>query len=109
MKQPGVVFILFGAQEILWRGWKEPRDRKRLAARLGVYAAGAAIPYLLTCAVLYRTGIFARFWFWTVSYASQYGTSTGLALGLQYLAKIAPQLFLGAPVVWCFAAVGISR
>src|SRR5207245_5679904 len=55
----------------------------------------------------YRAGIFGKFWFWTVSYASQYGTSTGLALGLQYLAKMVPQLFFGAPVVWCFAAIGI--
>jgi Dolichyl-phosphate-mannose-protein mannosyltransferase len=107
MKQQGVVFIVFGAQEILWRGWKEPGDRKRLGARLGVYGAGAAIPYLLTCAALYKAGIFGRFWFWTVSYASQYGTSTGLAQGLQYLVKIVPQLFFGAPVVWCFAAIGI--
>ena len=107
MKQPGVVFVWFGAQEILWRAWKEAAERKRLAARLSAYGAGAAIPYLLTCAVLYKAGVFGRFWFWTVSYASQYATSTGVAQGLKYLSKIAPQLFFGAPVVWCFAAIGI--
>jgi len=107
MKQPGMVFILFGAQEILCNGWKERTDRKRLGARLCAYLAAAALPYLLTCAALYRAGVFRRFWFWTVSYASQYGTSTELLQGWEYLKEVAPQLFFAAPVVWCFAASGI--
>ena len=107
MKQPGVIFILFGAQEIASSGWKDPEERKKLRARLGVYGAGAAIPYLLTCAVLYRAGVFAKFWFWTVSYARQYATSTDVMQGLKYLREIVPDLFFGAPVVWCFAAAGL--
>jgi len=107
MKQPGVVFVIFGAQEIVWRGWKESSRSKKLAARLCAYGAGAAIPYLVTSAALYRVGVFGKFWFWTVSYASQYGTSTGLAQGLKYLLAMVPLLFYGAPVVWCFAAIGL--
>lgn len=107
MKQPGAVFILFGAQEVALSGWKDPEDRKKLAARLSVYGAGAAIPYLVTCVALYRAGVFGKFWFWTVAYASQYGTSTGIVQGLKYLVEIVPQLFFGAPVVWCFAAIGM--
>lgn len=107
MKQPGAVFILFGVQEVALRGWKNPEERKKLAARLGVYGAGAAIPYVLTCVALYRAGEFGKFWFWTVSYASQYSTSTGIAQGLKNLAEIVPQLFLAAPLVWCFAAIGL--
>jgi len=78
-----------------------------LPARLGVYGAGAVLPYLLTCAVLYRAGVFAKFWFWTVSYAQQYATSTDVVQGLKYLREIAPDLFFGAPVVWCFAVIGL--
>jgi len=107
MKQPGVIFILLGAQEIAWSGWKDPEERKKLRARLGVYGAGAAIPYLLTCAALYRAGVFAKFWFWTVSYARQYATSTEVMQGWKYLREIVPALFFGAPVVWCFAAIGL--
>jgi len=101
MKQPGAVFIIFGVQEIAWNGWKEPEERKRLGARLLAYGVGVAIPYLVTCAVLWRAGVFGRFWFWTVSYASQYATTTGVAEGLLYLWKALPQLFFAAPVVWC--------
>jgi 4-amino-4-deoxy-L-arabinose transferase-like glycosyltransferase len=107
MKQPGAVFILFGLQEIAWSGWKDREEGKKLAARVGVYGAGAALPYLLTCAALYRAGVFAKFWFWTVSYARQYATSTDFMQGLKYLREIVPDLFFGAPVVWCFAVIGL--
>jgi 4-amino-4-deoxy-L-arabinose transferase-like glycosyltransferase len=107
MKQPGAIFILFGAQELVCSGWRDREERKKLPARLGVYGAGAVIPYLLTCAVLYRAGVFAKFWFWTVSYARQYATSTDVMQGLKYLREVVPDLFFGAPVVWCFAVIGL--
>jgi hypothetical protein len=72
-----------------------------------LYKTAAAIPYLLTCAALYRAGVFEKFWFWTVSYARQYATSTDVPQGLKYLREVAPDLFFGAPVVWCFAAVAV--
>ena len=107
MKQPGIVFVLCGAQEMVWRGLKQSSRRWKLAMRLSVYAMGAAIPYLITCAALYRAAAFDKFWFWTVSYAGQYATSTDLTQGLKYLREVIPDLFFGAPVVWCFAAIGL--
>jgi hypothetical protein len=108
MKQPGFVFIIFGAQAVVWRAWKQHLRSKKLAVRLGVFVSAAALPYLATCAALYGVGVFKTFWFWTVSYASQYGTSTGFIQGWKYLRAIAPQLFFGAPVVWCFALMGLA-
>jgi 4-amino-4-deoxy-L-arabinose transferase-like glycosyltransferase len=107
MKQPGIVFVIFGAQEVVWRGLKQSSRRRKLAMRLFLYSMGAAIPYLLTCIALYRAGVLGRFWFWTVSYAGQYATSTDLKQGLKYLGEIVPEVFFGAPVVWCFAAIGL--
>jgi len=107
MKQPGAVFILFGAQEIAWNAWQETAERKKLPVRLFTYGAGAAIPYLLTCAWLYRSGVFDRFWFWTFSYARQYAATTGIREGFGFFKDIVPQLFLAAPLVWLFAAAGL--
>jgi hypothetical protein len=107
MKQPGIAFVILGAQEVAWRGLKQSSRRRKLAMRLSIYAMGAAIPYLLTCAALYRAGVFEKFWFWTVSYARQYATSTDVPQGLKYLREVAPDLFFGAPVVWVFAAIGL--
>jgi Dolichyl-phosphate-mannose-protein mannosyltransferase len=109
MKQPGMVFVIFGAQQVAWSNWKEWSREKKVATRLLVYGLGAALPYLLTCAVLYRAGVFGKFWFWTVTYASQYATRTGLAEGMVYLGTSVPQLFFAAPVVWCFAAVALGK
>ena len=107
MKQPGAVFILFGVQEIACRGWKDREEGGKLPARIAVYGAGAALPYLLTCAALYRAGVFGKFWFWTVAYARQYATSTDFMQGLKYLREIVPDLFFAAPVVWCLALIGL--
>jgi hypothetical protein len=69
MKQPGAAFIAFGGVYLLV---KRPRI-------LPVYLAGAALPFGLTCLLLWRAGVFEKFWFWTVSYAKQYGSITSLS------------------------------
>jgi hypothetical protein len=107
MKQPGIVFIIFGAQEIVLQGWKQASGLKKVASRLGAYSAGVAIPYLVTCAVLYRARVFGKFWFWTVSYAREYGTSLGPAAGLKNLVLFGADRLSGGPMVWCFALIGI--
>lgn len=107
MKQPGIVFVILGAQEVVWWGEEHGSRKQKLAARLGAYAAGAVAPYLAICAMLWAQGVFGRFWFWTVSYASQYETATGLVVGVKRLLDVAPRIFLAAPVVWIFAAVGM--
>ena len=108
MKQPGVVFIIFGAQEIFLQGLKQKAEGKKIAARFGAYSAGVLIPYLLTCAVLYRAGVFGKFWFWTVAYAREYGTSLGPLAGLKNLALFGGDRLSGGPVVWIFALLGIA-
>lgn len=107
MKQPGAVFIAFGLQEILWRAWREEPEKKRIVVQICAYGGGAALPYLLTCAWLWRTGVFGKFWFWTVSYASQYAAATGVREGAQNFAKMVPQLFWASPLVWVLAALGV--
>lgn len=107
MKQPGAVFVAFGAQEILRSAWREKTEKSKIVARLAAYGAGAAIPYALTCAWLYRAGVFSKFWFWTVSYASQYAVSTGAREGWKNFTDMVPQLFWASPLIWVLAAAGV--
>jgi hypothetical protein len=109
MKQPGIVFVIFGAQEVVRTGWRQSSRRRKVVTRLLVYGLGAALPYLLTCAAFYRAGVFGKFWFWTVTYASQYASRTGAIEGIVHLARIAPQVLFAGAVVWCFAAVALGR
>lgn len=107
MKQPGAVFIAFGFQQILFEAWQCSEKRKTLLAHLLSYGAGAALPYAATCLWLYRAGVFGKFWFWTVSYASQYAGSTGAGQGFRNFQLTFPDLLLTAPLIWILAIAGL--
>jgi 4-amino-4-deoxy-L-arabinose transferase-like glycosyltransferase len=78
MKQPGILFAIFAALYWLWREWRRPFPWRELALRGGTLFAGVALPFGLTCLILLRAGVFRSFWFWTWSYAREYGSHTSL-------------------------------
>ncbi len=96
MKQPGASFIAFGALYLIV---KRPRV-------LAVYLAGAALPFGLTCLVLWRAGVFGKFWFWTVSYGEQYGSIVSPATGLLLLVGTLPKVIGPSFLLWALAGVG---
>lgn len=104
MKQQGILFGVFGALYITVWSWREGRT---LATRLGTFLAAAAAPYLLTCLVLWRAGVFDKFWFWTFTYAREYASETSLDEGLSAFADNFPPLFKQNFSVWVLAAVGL--
>src|SRR5439155_1098701 len=75
MKQPGVVFILFGGVYLLVLERKDAIDWRGLWTRIGAYGAGAALPFVLTCLILLKASVFQKFWFWTFFYAAQYASN----------------------------------
>ena len=68
-KQPGLFFGLFGGAMITIDAL---RQRSNLFAQLALYLTGLAAPYLITCFLVWRSGTFETFWFWTVRYASMH-------------------------------------
>ncbi len=77
MKQHGAAFILFGAIYILYNGlWTERTLSKRLIGEMVLYSSCAVLPFLGTCLILWRCGVFEKFWFWTFDYARHYVTLT---------------------------------
>jgi 4-amino-4-deoxy-L-arabinose transferase-like glycosyltransferase len=99
MKQPGAAFVLFGLVVLLTM-----RAQKRA---LAIYLAGAAAPLALMSLLLWRAGVFDRFWFWTVSYGSQYGSILSPSAGLLMLAGNLPGVIGAALLLWVLAAVGV--
>ena len=82
MKQQGVFLMIFGGGFLLLQGLRlEAYPRKRLPVALGLYGLAAALPYALTCLWLWRAGVWEKFWFWTVEYASKYVQNIPLSLG----------------------------
>jgi hypothetical protein len=78
MKQPGILFAVFAGLYWLWREWGRPLPWRNLAVRGGALFAGVVLPFGLTCLMLLRAGVFSSFWFWTWSYAREYGSITTL-------------------------------
>ena len=99
MKQPGAAFVLFGIVVLL-----AMRARRQAVA---IYLTGAAVPIAVMSILLWRAGVFPKFWFWTVSYGSQYGSILSPWTGLLMLAGNLPGVIGAAALLWALAAVGL--
>jgi 4-amino-4-deoxy-L-arabinose transferase-like glycosyltransferase len=120
MKQHGAYFGIFGLGFLGWQIWHEAAARKiRLRLAL-VFCAALALPYVLTCLWLWKAGVWDRFVFWTMTYASKYAASVNTNRGLELLREgfsvsIQPNLLLwllpgiGLVLVWCDKTLDIRR
>jgi Dolichyl-phosphate-mannose-protein mannosyltransferase len=107
MKQPGVFFVLFAALYLLRTEPQDPIDWRGLATRLGIFCAGAILPFALTCLWLWRAGVLGQFWFWTFRYASQYASSNSVLVAWPVLQMVAPGVLSAALWMWLIAGVGL--
>lgn len=105
MKQPGIFFVLFGMVYTLV-AWRKGAHGRLLS--LGALLAGCALPFAATCLVLWRAGVFSQFWFWTFTYARQYGSIVSLLDASGLFWDTLPQVFGSALWIWVIAAIGLS-
>jgi hypothetical protein len=107
LKQPGIVFAVFAGLYWLWQEWKRPFRWRDVAIRGGALFAGVALPLAVTYLILLRAGVFASFWFWTWSYAREYGSMTSLSEAWPMLCASLPWA-VRPFVIWEIAAVGLT-
>lgn len=108
LKQPGLLFVLFGALYLIVSEWRGAGDWRRLASRLAIYATGAVLPFALTCLSLYLSGTFDKMWFWTFSYGRQYASIRSLSEGWRVF-LIASQSVIGPCLLaWLLGAAGVA-
>ncbi|MGB9071851.1 MAG: glycosyltransferase family 39 protein [Terriglobales bacterium] len=109
MKQPGILFSLFGVFYLLVAGRKSKTAWGVLWWRVAYFSLGAALPFVLTCLILFKAGVFHNFWFWTFSYASKYGTSIPISGGVRLFWFYFPRDVVGATIfIWLIAAAGFA-
>jgi hypothetical protein len=106
-KQPGIFFVLFGGYLLMVNEWRGPKNWLALARRIAVFGAGAAIPFALTCVILFFAGVLGKMWFWTFSYGAQYASALSLSQGWQQLSATAPSVVEPASFVWILAGLGL--
>jgi hypothetical protein len=109
MKQPGILLSLFAFVYLASQCWPKRADEWTFWARkMSAFLLGAVLPFALTCALLYRAGVFEHFWFWTFLYARQYAISLPLRGGGEALKSSSSHIVGAAPELWALALVGVS-
>jgi hypothetical protein len=107
MKQPGILFAVFAGFYWLWQGWKRPLSWRNITIGEGALFAGVALPYAVTCLILLLAGVFPSFWFWTWSYAREYGSMISLPEAWPKLRASLPWA-VRPNVIWEIIAVGLT-
>ena len=55
-----------------------------------------------------KAGVFQKFWVWTFSYASQYGTNVSLGDGMHLFWMALPEVLAHSWMLWILAVVGLT-
>jgi hypothetical protein len=108
-KQQAVFFILFAGIYFVWNQIRaRPLNLKQLISRLALLLVASTTPFVIACILLYRSGCFANFWFWTFSYASQYVSEVPLSDAAHNLATMVVKVMGPAKWIWIIAGVGLT-
>jgi len=91
MKQHAAVIGLWAMSVFVVEALSKTADRARWMNLLAL-GAGVVVPFGLCCLVLWRAGVFERFWFWTIDYARQY-------------TALVPAADLGHTLAWSLHAI----
>lgn len=107
MKQPGILFALFGALYLFAADWRTNPVMRKIFCRNAVFILGASVPCLVVGLALWILGVFSTFWFWTIQYASQYGSQVSVGEGLEILAARFGSTLGTAWPIWTLGAIGL--
>jgi hypothetical protein len=108
MKQPGILFLLFGGVYLLQGRLRSSGGRKGLARSLGAFALGGAIPFVVTCLLMLKVGVFGKFWFWTFAYSSQYASRVTPTEAWALFKFITPHVVGPMLALWVIAGIGLT-
>lgn len=109
MKQPGIFFVFLAVAYILYNNFSAGsfRSLKKLFLNLSALSLGVSLPLLITALWLYAAGVFDRFWFWTVVYASKYASQVTVPDALDRFKNSFFQVVDGFFIFWIVAALGL--
>lgn len=109
MKQHAIFFVAFAVTFSVWTVIRtHPFDLKRLVAWSIALTLASAVPFIVSCALLYGAGVFSKFWFWTFHYASQYVSEIPLSEVKQSFMRFAPKAINPWGLLWVIAGIGLT-
>jgi hypothetical protein len=104
-RQPAVVFAAFGGAMLVAMDW---HARRPWLTRAAFFGLGVAAPLLLLFSYLWMSGVFPKFWFWTFTYAAEYGSQYTLAQGWGEFTSIFPRVVGANLPLWLIALAGLA-
>ena len=107
MKQPGVFFALFGAIYLIAKGLHHRFPLKTLLLQSSIFSSGVILPFGITCLLLWRSGVFDRFWFWTIDYARHYGSLVSFSQASQLFFYSTKEVIVAGWPIWILAGIGL--
>ncbi len=108
MKQQAAVLMVLGGLLIILREvLQKPIQWKKAGLNITLFGVTATLPYLALLLVMYLTGAFHQFWFWTVEYAGSYASAEKGWDEIKTLFGFSfDKLFADYPVFWVLAFAG---
>ncbi|MDA8161269.1 MAG: glycosyltransferase family 39 protein [Desulfobacteraceae bacterium] len=107
VKQHGALFALWAGVFVLI-DWRLRGDTLAQGGRMLAWLIlGGLLPYLATCLLLWRAGVLANFWFWTVEYARAYASELPLSEAWLNLKIQGLEVVLASPLLWLAVAAGL--
>ena len=107
MKQPAVFFALFGAIYLVSNDLHRRFRLEKILLRTLIFSAGVILPLGITCLLLWRIGVFDRFWFWTIDYARQYGSLVPFSQAPRFFFYSAKEVIVACWPIWTLAGIGL--
>lgn len=110
MKQHGIAFIAFAGLYLLFSQLRrKPFKFKSFLLRVALFTIGVILPFGVTCLILWRAGVFEKFWFWTFVYAREYVSMVPIRDGLKYLKLSIIHIVGSAVLIWILAGFGLVK
>ena len=107
MKQPGIFFALFGAIYLVSSGLHRRFPLKTVLLQSLIFSTGVIFPFGITCLLLWRSGVFDRFWFWTIDYARHYASLLPFSQASQLFFYSAREVIVAGWPICLLAGIGL--
>lgn len=69
LKQPGIIFGIFAGIILLTNQLQQRKPLRAVLYHTLLFTVGVMLPFAIMCGLIWRAGVFTKFWFWTVTCA----------------------------------------
>ncbi len=108
IKQHGALFIAgAGIYLVIDYFLEKPFGLGRFFQRISLFSLGVFLPYITTCLLFIWAGLFDKFWFWTIEYATAYTSQVAWHGAINNLKFRVAEIFSVSPSIWLLVALGI--